>query len=51
MAVGRQGAGTGHLGALGGAQAPPPNGFIYLLGADGAFLKGADGLYLLGVAP
>lgn len=27
---------------------PPPEGFVYLLGADGAYLKGADGAYLLG---
>lgn len=29
----------------------PPNGFVYLLGADVAYLLGADGAYLLGVAP
>lgn len=28
----------------------PPEGFSYLLGADGAELLGADGAYLLGVA-
>jgi hypothetical protein len=28
----------------------PPDGFVYLLGADGAYLTGADGNYLLGVA-
>lgn len=30
---------------------PPPQGFVYLVGPDGAYLKGADGAYLLGVAP
>ncbi len=29
---------------------PPPSGFVYLLGADGAYLLGADGAYLLGAA-
>lgn len=29
---------------------PPPDGFVYLLGADGAYLRGADGAYLLGAA-
>lgn len=29
---------------------PPPIGFAYLIGADGAYLKGADGSYLLGAA-
>lgn len=30
---------------------PPPQGYVYLLGADSAYLLGADGAYLLGVAP
>lgn len=34
----------------GGGLPAPPEGFVYLLGADGAYLKGADGAYLLGVA-
>lgn len=29
---------------------PAPDGFVYLLGADGAYLLGADGAYLLGAA-
>ncbi len=29
---------------------PPPDGFVYLLGPDGAYLKGPDGAYLLGAA-
>jgi hypothetical protein len=53
MGFGKLGArgGFGSLGVLGTALTPPPNGFVYLLGADGAYLKGADGAYLLGVAP
>lgn len=44
------------IGQIGGfdplqsALPPPPPGFVYLLGADGAYLKGADGAYLLGAA-
>lgn len=38
-------------GAAPGPIDPPPDGFVYLLGADGAYLKGADGAFLLGVAP
>lgn len=39
----------------GGSSNPPgqgnaPNGYIWLKGADGAFLTGADGAYLYGVA-
>jgi hypothetical protein len=38
-------------GLLGNAAIPPPPiGFTYLMGADGAYLKGADGAYLLGAA-
>jgi len=29
---------------------PAPEGFVYLLGADGSYLTGADGAYLLGAA-
>lgn len=29
---------------------PPPDGFVYLLGADGDYLRGPDGAYLLGAA-
>ncbi len=55
-AFGSLGRGFGRMGgsfaALGGASIPaPPDGFVYLLGADGAYLLGADGAYLLGVAP
>jgi hypothetical protein len=47
--------GFGSLGVLGSAGNTPtsdaPPGFIWLLGADGAYLKGADGAFLYGVAP
>jgi hypothetical protein len=51
MAFGKQGAGIGRMGAApGSGRPPPPIGFAYLIGADGAYLKGADGAYLLGAA-
>jgi hypothetical protein len=47
--------GRGGFGGMGNAlgssgRPPPPAGFVYLIGADGAYLKGADGAYLLGAA-
>lgn len=28
----------------------PPKGFVFLIGANGAYLRGADGSYLIGAA-
>lgn len=44
------GAGLFTRGLAGGGLPVAPDGFVLLLGADGACLTGADGAYLVGVA-
>lgn len=41
---------SGGIPVVGGTLPPAPDGFVYLLGADGANLSGGDGNFLLGVA-